>query len=160
MCLHMPEVCCWRLTKVGIEQKVGHAVASTAAWLGSTLYHLLMPHKSGESTYRRLLSLDVTCIWLALVSGTANPLYVAMHCHDKTVRLAVMAAYLVLNFLWLIRATWAKTAWDRATSFLFLLGCRWALYYMRAYHYAGGHRDASSYMMQHVRARLRYCTVQ
>lgn len=150
MCTYMPEICCWRLTKVGIVQKVGHAVASTAAWGGSTLYHLLMPHKSGEKTYKRLLFFDVFCIWLALVSGTANPLYVATHCYDQPLRFTVMSAYLVLNGLFLIRATRAKTAWDRATSFIFLLVCRWGLYYVRAHHYVGGHKDTSSYMIQHV----------
>lgn len=46
-----------------------HVISCLSPWIGSTLYHLFMSHKSGLTTYKQLLAMDMFGIWVAQNCG-------------------------------------------------------------------------------------------
>ncbi|XP_076043504.1 progestin and adipoQ receptor family member 4 isoform X2 [Oratosquilla oratoria] len=57
-----------------------HLVSTVSPWVGSTIYHLFMNHKSGESFYRSLLHLDMFGIWITQSFGALTTVYASVSC--------------------------------------------------------------------------------
>ena len=48
---------------------VTHVVSCVSPWVGSTIYHTFMNHRSGHDTYKALLLTDMIGIWVAQNGG-------------------------------------------------------------------------------------------
>lgn len=46
-----------------------HLISCVSPWVGSTIYHMFMNHRAGESCYRSLLHLDMFGIWITQSFG-------------------------------------------------------------------------------------------
>ncbi|UYV60127.1 hypothetical protein LAZ67_1000053 [Cordylochernes scorpioides] len=67
----LPDLLPWSDLDLGLLPYC-HAAALVAPWLGSSLYHLFMNHRSGSRTYFRLLQWDVVGVWVTQACGYAN----------------------------------------------------------------------------------------
>ncbi len=83
---------------------VVHVVACLAPWVGSTLYHLFMNHRSGEGFYKRLLSVDMLGIWVAQNAGSLAPLCATVYCLQYRWQVAVMVMYALASSFSLYKA--------------------------------------------------------
>ncbi|XP_022247582.1 progestin and adipoQ receptor family member 4-like isoform X2 [Limulus polyphemus] len=119
-----------------------HVVATFAPWLGSFIYHLFMNHEGGCKTYMKLLKWDIIGIWITQTCGAFTTIYAGTACLPLLLCYGVRFMYLMFCMKALFAATFASSAWQRRTSFLFLLLMRLFVLCIRLTTFGGGHSQA------------------
>ena len=70
-------------------------ICSVLPFLLSVLYHTFMCHRSGETTYRRLLKSDVFGVWLVCTLGPISTLYTGLYCLPALRRVYLLSYVLI-----------------------------------------------------------------
>ncbi|XP_037775680.1 progestin and adipoQ receptor family member 4-like isoform X2 [Penaeus monodon] len=76
-----------------------HLVSTVSPWVGSTIYHLFMNHRAGESCYKSLLHLDMFGIWITQSFGALTTVYASVFCLSETLIWKVLVVYCFVS-LW------------------------------------------------------------
>ncbi|XP_069950845.1 progestin and adipoQ receptor family member 4 isoform X3 [Cherax quadricarinatus] len=76
-----------------------HLVSTVSPWVGSTIYHLFMNHRSGELCYKSLLHLDMFGIWITQSFGALTTVYASVSCLSTAWIWRVLAIYCFVS-LW------------------------------------------------------------
>ncbi|XP_045593703.2 progestin and adipoQ receptor family member 4 isoform X2 [Procambarus clarkii] len=76
-----------------------HLVSTVSPWVGSTIYHLFMNHRAGESCYKSLLHLDMFGIWITQSFGALTTVYASVSCLSSAWIWRVLAVYCFVS-LW------------------------------------------------------------
>ncbi|XP_071521088.1 progestin and adipoQ receptor family member 4 isoform X3 [Panulirus ornatus] len=76
-----------------------HLVSTVSPWVGSTIYHLFMNHRAGETCYKSLLHLDMFGIWITQSFGALTTVYASVSCLSSSWIWRVLAVYCIVS-LW------------------------------------------------------------
>ncbi|GAB6029515.1 hypothetical protein CHUAL_005267 [Chamberlinius hualienensis] len=115
-----------------------HIMAISSSWVGSSIYHLFMNHRTGEKTYNWLLNLDMLGIWFTESFGALTTIYASIYCLPTAVHYVVFSVYTILSIVALYKALTAVSAWERRSSFAFQVALRLILFILRLSPYGGG----------------------
>ena len=89
-----------------------HFVGCMAPFLGSTIYHLFMCHKSGGHTYDRLLKFDMCGIWAINTFGGISAIKATLFCSLNLSRFFILS-YILTAFVILYFVLTAKNVRER-----------------------------------------------
>ncbi|XP_069980695.1 progestin and adipoQ receptor family member 4 isoform X3 [Penaeus vannamei] len=76
-----------------------HLVSTVSPWVGSTIYHLFMNHRAGETCYKSLLHLDMFGIWITQSFGALTTVYASVFCLSEQWIWKVLVVYCLVS-LW------------------------------------------------------------
>ncbi|XP_042863370.1 uncharacterized protein LOC122247817 isoform X2 [Penaeus japonicus] len=76
-----------------------HLVSTVSPWVGSTIYHLFMNHRAGETCYKSLLHLDMFGIWITQSFGALTTVYASVFCLSEAWIWKVLVVYCFVS-LW------------------------------------------------------------
>ncbi|XP_064120384.1 progestin and adipoQ receptor family member 4-like isoform X1 [Macrobrachium nipponense] len=119
-----------------------HLVSTVSPWVGSTIYHLFMNHRAGESCYKSLLHLDMFGIWITQSFGALTTVYASVSCLSSSWIWRVLAVYCVVSLWCLYKASHARNPWERRFCFTLPFLMRAASAFLRVTPSGGGHPDA------------------
>jgi len=132
-----------------------HVFACVAPWIGSTLYHLFMCHKSGEAGYTALLKIDLLGIWFTQTFGALVTICAATHCLEYDTKFWLLIGYSLLCFMCLYQAMTVSTVWGRRFAFSAPFSIRMACLLLRLSSWGGGAPNTTfSVIMQDLLAVL------
>ncbi|XP_047468793.1 progestin and adipoQ receptor family member 4-like isoform X1 [Penaeus chinensis] len=119
-----------------------HLVSTVSPWVGSTIYHLFMNHRAGESCYKSLLHLDMFGIWITQSFGALTTVYASVFCLSETLIWKVLVVYCFVSLWCLYKASHARNPWERRFCFTLPFLMRAASATLRGTVWGGGHPDA------------------
>ncbi|KAK8735591.1 hypothetical protein OTU49_005448 [Cherax quadricarinatus] len=119
-----------------------HLVSTVSPWVGSTIYHLFMNHRSGELCYKSLLHLDMFGIWITQSFGALTTVYASVSCLSTAWIWRVLAIYCFVSLWCLYKASHARNPWERRFCFTLPFLMRAASATLRVTPWGGGNPDA------------------
>ncbi|XP_063606809.1 progestin and adipoQ receptor family member 4-like isoform X2 [Penaeus indicus] len=126
-----------------------HLVSTVSPWVGSTIYHLFMNHRAGESCYKSLLHLDMFGIWITQSFGALTTVYASVFCLSETLIWKVLVVYCLVSLWCLYKALSARSAMARRLCFSLAVVMQLSLLYLRFTPLGGGDpRAVIHYVMQ------------
>eukprot|EP00095_Tigriopus_kingsejongensis_P005810 maker-scaffold716_size107355-snap-gene-0.23 protein:Tk05810 transcript:maker-scaffold716_size107355-snap-gene-0.23-mRNA-1 annotation:"conserved hypothetical protein" len=124
-----------------------HVICCIAPWLGSTMYHLFMNHQSGVMTYKKLLTLDMICIWIAQNLGSVPCVWVTSICFSPSLKYASISAFSLGSIVSLYQAVTAVSPLRRRYSFAIPFAMRICAIAVRVLGSGGGSSHAIFYLI-------------
>ncbi|KAL7639467.1 UNVERIFIED_CONTAM: hypothetical protein RMT77_009968 [Armadillidium vulgare] len=124
-----------------------HILSTVSPWVGSTVYHLFMNHRSGEGCYKNLLHLDMFGIWITQSFGALTPVYASVFCLSRAWIWRVLGVYCLVSLWCLYKASHARNPWDRRFCYTFPFLMRVASVTLRWSSLGGGHPDAFRHVL-------------
>ncbi|XP_069184036.1 progestin and adipoQ receptor family member 4 isoform X3 [Procambarus clarkii] len=126
-----------------------HLVSTVSPWVGSTIYHLFMNHRAGESCYKSLLHLDMFGIWITQSFGALTTVYASVSCLSSAWIWRVLAVYCFVSLWCLYKALTARSAMARRRCFSLAVVMQLFVFYLRSTPFGGGDPHAViHYVMQ------------
>ena len=119
-------------------------LSSCVPFIASVLYHVFMPHKSGQGTYNLLLKLDVFGVWFSCSVGAFSLIYCSLHC-SPWMRNCYLLVYAVVSCVCLSRLITSTSAKDRVTPLAIQFCFRTTTHFVRLTPIGSGHPSAIPY---------------
>ena len=124
-----------------------HVAACLAPWIGSTLYHLFMCHRSGRVAYYMLLKVDLLGIWFTQTLGALVTICATIHCFQPDTQTTFLLLYLGVCLLCLYQAMTVSTVWGRRFAFTAPFIIRVLCLGLRLSPYGGGAPDTTTHVV-------------
>ena len=121
-------------------------LSSVLPFLVSILYHLFMPHCSGERTYKMLLQADVLGVWFITSIGSIPLIISIAHCHAG-IRYVMMIFYISVSMLTLWILLTYNSATHRVVGLSIQFSFRLLLHIFRLCPHSSGHPMGLQYML-------------
>lgn len=119
-------------------------VSSCVPFIVSVLYHVFMPHNSGNGTYNILLKLDVCGVWFSCTFGAFSLVYCSLHC-SPWLRNCYLLVYAVVSCICLLCLIISSSAKTRVIPLTVQFCFRTATHFLRLTPIGSGHPSAIPY---------------
>lgn len=121
-------------------------ISSCFPFIVSVVYHVFMPHNSGNATYNVLLKLDVCGVWFSCTFGALSLIYCSLNC-TPWLRNCYLLLYAIISCVCLLHLILSSSAKDRVIPLAIQFCFRSATHFVRLTPLGSGHPSAIPYFI-------------